>query len=92
MNGKKWMTAVLAAALALTMAACAVPAEAQTFENTVLNVYNWGEYIDKSVLTSFEKEYGVKVNYSLFSSNEEMYVKLQSGAAYDVIIPSAATI
>lgn len=58
------------------------------FENKVLNVYNWGEYIDKQVLTDFEKEYGVRVNYSLFSSNEEMYTKLLSGAAYDILIPS----
>ena len=56
--------------------------------DNVLNVYNWGEYIDKQVITAFEKEYGVKVNYSLFSSNEEMYTKLLSGASYDVIIPS----
>ena len=54
----------------------------------VLNVYNWGEYIDKAVITNFEKEYGVRVNYSLFSSNEEMYTKLLSGASYDVLIPS----
>ena len=53
-----------------------------------LNVYNWGEYIDKNVLTAFEQEYDVKINYSLFSSNEEMYTKLMSGASYDVIIPS----
>ena len=54
----------------------------------VLNVYNWGEYIDKAVITNFEKEYGVRVNYSLFSSNEEMYTKLLSGASYDVLVPS----
>ena len=57
-------------------------------DSNVLNVYNWGEYIDKQVITKFEKEYGVKVNYSLFSSNEEMYTKLLSGASYDVVIPS----
>ncbi len=64
------------------------PADADSFKGQVLNVYNWGEYIDKQVLTNFEKEYGVKVNYSLFSSNEEMYTKLLSGASYDVIVPS----
>ena len=57
-------------------------------DGSVLNVYNWGEYIDKKVITNFEKEYGVKVNYSLFASNEEMYTKLLSGASYDVVIPS----
>ncbi len=54
----------------------------------VLNVYNWGEYIDKQVITAFEKEYNVRVNYSVYDSNETMYTKLMSGASYDVIIPS----
>ena len=58
------------------------------FGSDVLNVYNWGEYIDKQVITNFEKEYKVRVNYSLFSSNEEMYTKLLSGASYDVLVPS----
>ena len=54
-----------------------------------LNVYNWGEYIDLSVLDDFEAETGIKVNYTTYASNEEMYSKIVSGAAsYDVIIPS----
>ena len=56
--------------------------------NGVLNVYNWGEYIDPQVLDNFEKEYGVTINYSLFASNEEMYTKLLSGASYDILVPS----
>ena len=54
-----------------------------------INVYNWGEYIDQSVLDDFEAETGIKVNYTTYASNEEMYSKIVSGAAsYDVIIPS----
>ncbi len=54
-----------------------------------INVYNWGEYIDQSVLDEFEQETGIKVNYTTYASNEEMYSKIVSGAAsYDVIIPS----
>jgi len=66
-----------------------------------LNVYNWGEYISDGSEGSFdtiaefekwyEETYGqkVKVNYSTFDSNENMYNKLASGAvSYDVIIPS----
>lgn len=54
-----------------------------------LTVYNWAEYIDESVLRQFEKEYGVKVIYETFSTNEDMYVKLKSGGAnYDVVFPS----
>lgn len=58
-----------------------------------INVYNWGEYIavgeEYDVNSEFEKLTGIKVNYTTFASNEEMYAKLKSGGAlYDVIIPS----
>lgn len=54
-----------------------------------LTVYNWADYIDESVIKQFEKEYGVKVIYETFSTNEDMYVKLKSGGAgYDVVFPS----
>ncbi|MBR5783321.1 MAG: ABC transporter substrate-binding protein [Clostridia bacterium] len=70
-------------------------------ETIVLNVYNWGEYISDgsegtmNVNAEFEKYYErsfgqkVRVNYTTYASNEDMYNKLSSGAAvYDVIIPS----
>lgn len=66
-----------------------------------LNVYNWGEYISDGsegsldVNKEFEKycynELGirVKVNYATYTSNEDLYAKLSTGAvSYDVIIPS----
>lgn len=54
-----------------------------------VNVYNWGEYIDESIFADFEKETGIKVNYSTFTSNEAMYSVLKTGGSdYDVIIPS----
>lgn len=56
---------------------------------TVLNVYNWGDYIDESVIDEFEKEFNIKVNYEDFATNEEMYVKIKSGGTdYDVAFPS----
>ncbi len=55
----------------------------------VVNVYNWGEYIDESVLTDFEEATGIKVNYQMYDSNETMYSKVAGGGAeYDVVIPS----
>jgi len=58
-------------------------------ERTVLNVYNWGDYIDESVIKDFEKEFNIKVNYETFATNEDMYVKIKSGGTnYDVAIPS----
>ena len=61
-------------------------------QGTVLNVYNWGEYIDDEevdVITEFERLTGCDVNYTTFESNENMYSKLSGGGvSYDVIIPS----
>lgn len=58
-------------------------------QKTVLNVYNWGDYIDESVLDDFEEEYGIEINYETFATNEDMYVKIKSGGSnYDVAFPS----
>ncbi|MBQ6594103.1 MAG: ABC transporter substrate-binding protein [Clostridia bacterium] len=84
---KRILCAVTVLCLLVLSASCLTGSAAE-FENTVLNVYNWGEYIDFEVIENFEKEYGVRVNYSLFESNEQMYTKLLSGASYDILIPS----
>lgn len=54
----------------------------------VLKVYNAGEYIDKALLTEFEKENNCTVIYETFDSNESMYTKIMSGEQYDILIPS----
>ncbi len=61
-----------------------------------INVYNWGEYISNGadegtldVNAEFEKLTGIKVNYTNYATNEELYAKLKGGGTtYDVIIPS----
>lgn len=65
------------------------------YRGTTLNVYNWGEYISDGgegsldVNRKFEELTGIKVNYTNFDSNEDMYAKLKSGGAnYDLVIPS----
>ena len=56
---------------------------------TTIHVFNWGEYIDESVLKDFTKETGIKVNYETYATNEEMYEKIKSGTNnYDMICPS----
>ncbi len=64
-------------------------------QNVSINVYNWGEYIadgedgSLDLNEEFTKLTGIKVNYSTYATNEELYAKLKAGAAnYDVIIPS----
>ena len=54
-----------------------------------LRVYNWTYYTPPSIIEKFEQEYGVRVIYDEFTSNEEMFTKLQAGGkGYDVIFPS----
>lgn len=54
-----------------------------------LYVYNWGEYIDESVIQQFEDETGIHVTYDLFETNEEMYPVIEAGAVrYDAVCPS----
>jgi spermidine/putrescine transport system substrate-binding protein len=60
-----------------------------------LTVCNAGDYIEvdengvSQVLKDFEKETGIKVVYTTFTSNEELYAKLsKSSSLYDVIVPS----
>ena len=60
-----------------------------------INVYNWGEYISDGaddsldVNKAFEELTGIKVNYTFYATNEELYAKLRAGgSSYDVIIPS----
>ena len=55
----------------------------------VVNVCSWGEYIDEALITQFEKETGIRVNYQTAESNETLYSLLKSGGGdYDVVVPS----
>ena len=54
-----------------------------------LAFYNWAEYIDDELLTAFEEETGINVEYTTYESNEEMLTKVESGAAiFDLVVPS----
>ena len=58
-------------------------------ENTI-NIFGWGDIFEPSIIAAFEKETGIKVNLSYYSSNEELIVKLKAtgGEGYDLVIPS----
>ena len=55
----------------------------------VVNVYNWSDYIDPTILDDFTKETGIKVVYDVFDSNEVLETKLLAGGTgYDVVVPT----
>ena len=58
-------------------------------EDKVVNVYNWSDYIDATILTDFTKETGIKVVYDTYDSNEIVETKLLTGGSgYDVVVSS----
>ncbi|RWP38578.1 MAG: polyamine ABC transporter substrate-binding protein [Mesorhizobium sp.] len=59
-------------------------------QERVVNVYNWSDYIDNSIIDDFTKETGIKVTYDTFDSNELLETKLLAGGSgYDVVVPTA---
>ncbi len=73
-------------------AANAPPTETfDTDAEKVVNVYNWSDYIEPTVIEDFTRETGIKVNYEVMDSNELLETKLLAGrTGYDVVVPSAS--
>ena len=78
-----------AAALAASFLIAVALLTGATNAQPVVNVCSWGEYIDEDLISQFEEETGIIVNYQTAESNEALYSLLKSGAGdYDVIVPS----
>lgn len=75
------------AIIAVMFAGCG---KGDSMKNGELNLFVWTEYVPDSVIQKFEKDYGVKVNVSTFSTNEDMLakVKSESEGTYDIVQPS----
>lgn len=63
-------------------------AGSQPYAGQALHVYNWGEYTGENIISGFEELTGAKVIMDNFDSNEQMYIKVANGDAYDVLVPS----
>lgn len=81
---KKYMLIILTIICVLILVACGNTNE------QIVNLYTWEGYVPSNVINNFTAETGIKVNYTNFSSNEEMFAKLKATNAseYDVIIAS----
>lgn len=85
----KWAVAgvvvvgLVASLFGLNKSANSLPYAGQT-----LHVYNWGEYTGENIISGFEELTGAKVIMDNFDSNEQMYIKVANGDAYDVLVPS----
>jgi putrescine transport system substrate-binding protein len=73
--------------LAVLAALFAAPA----FGQGQVNVYNWSDYVAEPELKAFEKDTGIRVNYTTYDSNEILEAKLRAGrSGYDVVVPTAS--
>jgi len=54
-----------------------------------LNVYNWSDYIAPETVPQFEREFGIRIHYGTYESNQEMLAQVMSGnSGWDVVFPS----
>lgn len=58
------------------------------YQGQTLRIYSPGEYIGENVIPAFEEMTGARVVLELFDSNEQMYIKVANGEAFDLLIPS----
>jgi putrescine transport system substrate-binding protein len=62
-----------------------------TAAESVLNIYNWADYIDPALIEEFEREFGIKVNYDIYDSSEIVDTKLLTGhSGYDLVFHAAS--
>ena len=81
--------AALVATTLLTTSLFAGCGNSNAGENGTLNFFNVGDYIDEALIRKFEKETGIKVNYSTYDTNEIMYQKVKTNpGTYDLVVPS----
>ena len=57
-----------------------------------IRILCWEGYDFPKSFAEFEKEYGVTVDPTYISSNDEIFSKLKAGAEYDIITPNQANV
>ncbi|HWI60601.1 MAG TPA: spermidine/putrescine ABC transporter substrate-binding protein, partial [Symbiobacteriaceae bacterium] len=83
---KRFAAVLVVVLLVLVAAGCAKSGKR-------LYLYSWAEYFPEEVLEEFEQEFGAKVSYDTYPSNEDMTAKLRAGGArYDITVPSSYTV
>ena len=92
-GGKRKILLPAAGALAIILIAAGVyhmggKGSSRPFEGETLRIYNWGEYTGENIIRNFEEETGATVVMENFDSNEQMYIKVANGEAYDILVPS----
>lgn len=95
---KKLLTLGLVLLMAVGLSACGGGEQTQeggdsaSGETTNLNIMMWGDYISEELVSNFEKENNVKINFTYMSDNADAVNKLTAGGGdeFDLILTSDA--
>lgn len=88
-KNRKLLRRIAAGAVACVLLVTLIVTGRSVKSDRVVNVCSWGEYIDEDLITQFEEETGIRVNYQTAESNEALYSLIKMGGAdFDVIVPS----
>lgn len=88
-KNSKLLRRIAAGAVACVLLVTLIVTGRSVKSDRVVNVCSWGEYIDEDLITRFEEETGIRVNYQTAESNEALYSLIKMGGAdFDVIVPS----
>ena len=88
-KNRKLLRRIAAGAVACVLLVTLIVTGHSVKSDRVVNVCSWGEYIDENLITRFEEETGIRVNYQTAESNEALYSLIKMGGAdFDVIVPS----
>ena len=92
-NGSKTIMGVMAVVLILISTIGfaihgGLKSNEKPYQGQTLRIYSPGEYIGENIIPDFEEMTGARVVLELFDSNEQMYIKVANGEAYDILIPS----
>ena len=92
LNGRRFLLPSLAAVLVIA-AIIGVPGlnhgdSSLPYAGETLYIYLPGEYMGENIVSDFEAETGATVVIENFESNEQMYIKVANGEAYDLLVPS----
>ena len=88
-KNRKLLRRIAAGAVACVLLVTLIVTGRSVKSDRVVNVCSWGEYIDEELITRFEEETGIRVNYQTAESNEALYSLIKMGGAdFDVIVPS----
>jgi putrescine transport system substrate-binding protein len=81
-----WVRGLLPLAMVLGLSA-------EAAEEKLVNVYNWSDYVDPTVLEDFTKETGIKVVYDVYDNNDIVETKLLAGGSgYDIVVPTGLNV